>query len=65
MSAVLSSISNTHSNEFMTIYIVIIPQDYTAADAIPFRSEKEAREYIDEQVDKKYQHYATVNKHDV
>ncbi len=49
----------------MKIHIVVIPQDYQSAEAIPFKTEDEAMVYVANEVDAAKRHYVTVQEWEI
>ena len=48
----------------MTIFIVVVPYDYSSADLEFFESMEEAERYRD-QLDPKLRHYATIREREI
>ena len=48
----------------MTIFIVVVPCDYSSADVELFESREEADEYVNE-LDPRFRYYATIREREI
>lgn len=49
----------------ITIYIVVVPWDYSTAEAVVFTTLKEAQDYKHNEVSEKAQHYTTISEQQI